>query len=66
MSQMGWLHFLVQEADATNNQEELEKFLKEKGFKDTKIAAKEFLKAYTELRDRAEAVGIQAEKRLMI
>ena len=66
MSQMGWLHFLVQEADATNNQEELEKFLKEKGFKDTKIAAREFLKAYTELRDKAEAVGIKAKERLMI
>tara|TARA_R100001244_G_scaffold72036_1_gene58254 strand:+ start:208 stop:408 length:201 start_codon:yes stop_codon:yes gene_type:complete len=66
MSKMGWLHFLIEEADATNNQEELEKFLKEKGFKNTKIAAREFLKAYTELRDKAKAVGIKAEERLMI
>ena len=62
MSQMGWLHFLIQEADATNNQKDLEKFLKEKGFKDTKIAAREFLKSYTELRDKAEAVGIKGSK----
>ena len=66
MGKMGWLHFLIQEADATDNQEELERFLKEKGFKDTKIAAAEFLKAYRELRDRAETVGIKAEERLMI
>ena len=66
MSKMGWLHFLIQEADATNNQEALEKFLKEKGFKNTKIAAREFLKAYTDLRDKAEAVGIKPKDGLMI
>ena len=46
MSQMSWLSYLVD----TENKEELVKFLKDKGFKDPKFAAKEFLKAGSELK----------------
>ena len=45
MAQMAWLSYLVD----TQNEEELIKFLKDKGFKDPKFAAKEFLKAGSEL-----------------
>ena len=48
MSQMSWLSYLVD----TENKEELEKFLKDKGFKDPKFAAKEFLRAGSELEDK--------------
>jgi len=46
MAQMAWLSHLVD----TQNEEELIKFLKEKGFKDPKFAAKEFLKAGADLK----------------
>ena len=46
MAQMAWLAHLVD----TQNEEELVKFLKDKGFKDPKFAAKEFLKAGSELK----------------
>ena len=46
MAQMAWLSHLVE----TQNEEELIKFLKDKGFKDPKFAAKEFLKAGSELK----------------
>jgi len=48
MSQMSWLSYLVD----TENEEELKKFLKDKGFKDPKFAAKEFLKAGAELKEK--------------
>ena len=48
MSQMSWLSYLVD----TENKEELEKFLKDKGFKDPQFAAKEFLKAGAELKEK--------------
>ena len=48
MSQMSWLSYLVD----TENEEELEKFLKDKGFKDPQFAAKEFLKAGAELKEK--------------
>ena len=47
MAQMSWLSHLVD----TENEKELVEFLKGKGFKDPKFAAKEFLKAGDELRD---------------
>ena len=46
MGQMSWLAYLVD----TQNKEELEKFLGDKGFKNPKFAAKEFLKAGAELK----------------
>ena len=48
MAQMAWLSHLVD----TQNEEELIKFLKDKGFKDPKFAAKEFLRAGSELEDK--------------
>ena len=45
MAQMSWLSYLVD----TKNEKELVEFLKGKGFKDAKFAAKEFLKAGEEL-----------------
>ena len=45
MGQMSWLAYLVD----TQNKEELEKFLGDKGFKNPKFAAKEFLKAADEI-----------------
>jgi hypothetical protein len=45
MGQMAWLSHLVD----TENEKELTEFLKGKGFKDPKFAAKEFLKAGKEL-----------------
>ena len=48
MGQMAWLSYLVD----TENEEELVKFLKDKGFKSPKFAAKEFLKAGSELKDK--------------
>ena len=41
MGQMSWLSYLID----TQNEKELVEFLKGKGFKDPKFAAKEFLKA---------------------
>ena len=48
MSQMSWLSYLVD----TENKEELEKFLKDKGLKNPQFAAKEFLKAGAELKEK--------------
>ena len=48
MAQMAWLSYLVD----TQNEEELIKFLKDKGFKDPKFAAKEFLRAGSELKGK--------------
>ena len=48
MGQMAWLSYLVD----TENEEELVKFLKDKGFKSPKFAAKEFLKAGSELKEK--------------
>ena len=50
MAQMAWLSHLVD----TENEKELVKFLKEKGFKDPQFAAKEFLKAGSELNQEKE------------
>ena len=46
MGQMSWLSYLV---DAKNKRE-LIRFLKDKGFKNPKFAAKEFLKAGDDLK----------------
>ena len=43
---MSWLSYLVD----TENEEELTKFLKDKGFKNPEFAAKEFLKAGDDLK----------------
>ena len=48
MAQMAWLSHLVD----TQNEKELVDFLKGKGFKDPKFAAKEFLRAGSELEDK--------------
>ena len=48
MGQMAWLSYLVD----TENEEELIKFLKDKGFKNPKFAAKEFLKAGEDLKQK--------------
>ena len=45
---MAWLAHLVD----SQNEEELIKFLKDKGFKDPKFAAKEFLRAGSELEEK--------------
>jgi len=50
MGQMSWLAYLVD----TQNKEELEKFLGDKGFKNPKFAAKEFLKASDEIKEDKE------------
>ena len=47
MGQMSWLAYLVD----TQNKKELEKFLGDKGFKNPKLAAKEFLKAGDEIKE---------------
>ena len=47
MGQMSWLAYLVD----TQNKEELEKFLGDKGFKNPKFAAKEFLKASAAIKE---------------
>jgi len=48
MAQMAWLSHLVD----TENEKELIEFLKEKGFKNPQFAAKEFLKAGAELKEK--------------
>ena len=48
MGQMSWLSYLVD----TKNEKELVEFLKGKGFKDPKFAAKEFLKAGDDLKQK--------------
>jgi len=48
MAQMAWLSHLVD----TENEKELVEFLKGKGFKDPKFAAKEFLKAGSDLKKK--------------
>jgi hypothetical protein len=50
MGQMSWLSYLVE----NNKKEELEGFLAEKGFKDPKFAAKQFLQAGKELKEDME------------
>ena len=47
MGQMSWLSHLIEH----NKKEELEVFLAEKGFKDPKFAAKQFLQAGKELKE---------------
>ena len=48
---MSWLSYLVD----TQNEKELVEFLKGKGFKDPKFAAKEFLKAGDDLKKDKES-----------
>jgi len=50
MGKMSWLSYLVE----NNKKEELEGFLAEKGFKDPKFAAKQFLQAGKELKEDME------------
>jgi|TARA_Y100001951_G_C11054189_1_gene137279 hypothetical protein len=50
MAQMAWLSHLVE----TENEKELIEFLGDKGFKNPKFAAKEFLKAGRELKEDKE------------
>ena len=47
MGKMSWLSYLVE----NNKKEELEIFLSEKGFKDPKFAAEQFLQAGNELKE---------------
>ena len=51
MGQMSWLSYLVD----TQNEKELTEFLKDKGFKNPKFAAKEFLKAGDDLKKDKES-----------
>tara|TARA_R100001530_G_scaffold73579_1_gene51900 strand:- start:158 stop:316 length:159 start_codon:yes stop_codon:yes gene_type:complete len=51
MGQMSWLSYLVD----TQNEKELIEFLKGKGFKNPKFAAKEFLKAGNDLKKDKES-----------
>ena len=51
MAQMAWLSHLVD----TENEKELVEFLKGKGFKDPKFAAKELLKAGRDLKKDKES-----------
>lgn len=48
MSKMGWLHYLVENASRTEDDTELLKHLIGLGFKNPKIASREFTKAYKE------------------
>ena len=61
MGKMGELHMLVQDAYHLGEQTELEYTLKDYGFKNPKLAADEFVKAYTDLKEKAEKVGIKSE-----
>ena len=58
MSKMGELHSLVQDAYHLGEHTALENTLKEYGFKNPKLAANEFVRAYTDLQEKAEKVGI--------
>jgi hypothetical protein len=60
MAQMSWLSYLVD----TKNEKELVEFLKGKGFKDPKFAAKEFLKAGEELEILAKLKVVRLEDEL--
>ena len=60
MSKMGWLHYLVQQASQSKNDEELKKHLKTLGFKNPNIASREFIKAYEDLEEKAAKVGIKS------
>ena len=60
MGKMGELHMLVQDAYHLGEQTELENTLKDYGFKNPKLAADEFVKAYTDLKEKAEKVGIKS------
>ena len=57
MSQRAWLSHLVD----TKNEKELVEFLKGKGFKNAKFAAKEFLKAGEELEILAKLKAARIE-----
>ena len=57
---MSWLSYLVD----TKNEKELVEFLKGKGFKDPKFAAKEFLKAGEELEILAKLKVVRLEDEL--
>tara|TARA_Y100000356_G_scaffold32234_1_gene23950 strand:+ start:66 stop:269 length:204 start_codon:yes stop_codon:yes gene_type:complete len=50
MGQMSWLSHLIEH----DKKEELEEFLAEKGFKDPKFAAEQFLKAGKEVKEDAK------------
>jgi len=60
MGQMSWLSYLVD----TKNEKELIEFLKGKGFKDPKFAAKEFLKAGEDLETLAKLKAARLEDEL--
>ena len=60
MGQMSWLSYLVD----TQNEKELIEFLKGKGFKDPKFAAKEFLKAGEDLETLAKLKAARLEDEL--
>jgi|TARA_R100001530_G_scaffold960_1_gene1687 hypothetical protein len=60
MGQMSWLSYLVD----TKNEKELVEFLKGKGFKDPKFAAKEFLKAGEDLETLAKLKAARLEDEL--
>ena len=57
---MSWLSYLVD----TKNEKELIEFLKGKGFKDPKFAAKEFLKAGEDLETLAKLKAARLEDEL--
>ena len=57
---MSWLSYLVD----TKNEKELVEFLKGKGFKDPKFAAKEFLKAGEDLETLAKLKAARLEDEL--
>jgi len=60
MGQMSWLSHLVD----TQNEKELTEFLKDKGFKNPKFAAKEFLKAGEDLETLAKLKAARLEDEL--
>ena len=63
MAKMSTLHLLVQEASRSEEakyKELLEDFLeKQCNFKSPKLAANQFIKAYEDLEEKAEKVGIK-------
>jgi len=63
MAKMSTLHLLVQEASRSEEakyKELLEDFLeKQCNFKSPKLAADQFIKAYEDLKEKAEKVGIK-------
>jgi len=65
MSKMGWLHHLVQITHHDKNErKELEEFLGgDCNFKNPRLAADEFLKAYADLEKKASKVGIKPKEK---